>query len=500
MATSVHVLARARLVLGHGTTLGTLMGDLAEVHGNRRLLTDQAGGQLTYHQAAKRVNRWAAGIGARTAPGDRVVINTTNNYEQFLLCLAASRAGCIAAPVNPQMRAEEVAHVVADAGAALVVRSVHQVDHPEPMAEAAPAAADDIAALFYTSGTTGVPKGAELSHRALIGQATTGALWTPALHRDENLFSLPIAHIMGFTVLVGMACLGVPTYLIPRFRPTDVLDAIEERRCTVFIGVPAMYRMLAEAGAADRDLTSVRLWGSGADAMPADLARQFKKMGATVTLPVLGPVGEATFVEGYGMVEVGGGVAAKVSPPLIDLGLGDGLGLQLPGYHFKVVDGDDHEVRPGAEGELWVRGPGVIRGYWNAPETNERTVTADGWLRTGDLVRRGPFGTVVFVGRQKDVIKHAGYSVYAREVQEALERHPSVLEAAVVGLPDPTKGEVPVAVVRLVDGADLDELDLGTWASQHLSAYKVPRRILAVDEMPRTGTNKLARTELRDLF
>ncbi len=193
-------------------------------------------------------------------------------------------------------------------------------------------------------------------------------------------------------------------------------------------------------------------------------------------------------------------MAAKVSPPGVDLGLGDGLGLQLPGYRFRVVDGDDHEVRPGAEGELWVRGPGVIRGYWNAPETNARTVTPDGWLRTGDLVRRGPFGTVVFVGRQKDVIKHAGYSVYAREVQEALERHPSVLEAAVVGLPDETKGEVPVAAVRLVPGVDLDELDLGEWAGRHLSGYKVPRQFVAVDDLPRTGTNKLAKGQLLELF
>ena len=496
----MQALARARLALGHGTTLGTLMEELAQVHGNRRLMSDQSGGQLTYRQAAKRVNRWAAGVAARTGPGERVVINTTNNYEQFLLCLAASRAGCIPVPVNAQMRAEEVAHVVADAGAALVVRSVHQVDHAEPLAQAAPASAEDVAALFYTSGTTGQPKGAELSHRALVGQATAGALWTPALHRDEAVFSLPIAHIMGFSVLVAMACLGVPVHVLPKFRPVEVLDAIEARRATVFIGVPAMYRMLLEAGAAERDLTSVRVWGSGADAMPADLARQFKKMGATATIPLIGPVGEATFLEGYGMVEVGGGVAAKVSPPLVDFGLGDGLGVQLPGYHFRVVDDHDQQVRPGESGELWVRGPGVTRGYWNAPETNQRTVTPDGWLRTGDLVRRGPFGTVVFVGRQKDVIKHAGYSVYAREVQDTLERHPSVVEAAVLGLPDRTKGEIPVAAVRLVAGADLDQLDLGAWAAQHLSDYKVPRRFVAVDQLPRTGTNKLAKGELLALF
>ncbi len=493
-------LTRARLVLGHGTTLGTLLEELADIHGNRRLMADDDGHQLTYRQAAKRVARWAGGIQRLADPGDRVVINTTNHYELFLLCLAASRAGCIPVPINPQMRADEVAHVVADAEARAIVRSVHQVDLGDPVTESVPVGPDAVAALFYTSGTTGRPKGAELTHQGLIGQATAGALWAPALHRDEAVFSLPIAHIMGFTVLVGMLCLGVPVYVLARFRPAEVLDAIEQRRATMFVGVPAMYRMLLEAGAEDRDLTSVRLWGSGADAMPADLARRFKKMGATATLPLVGPVGEATFVEGYGMVEVGGGVAAKISPPLIDIGLGDSLGVQLPGYHFKVMDTDGNPARPGASGELWVRGPGVIKGYWNTPDSVHSVVDADGWLRTGDLVRRGPLGTVVFVGREKDVIKHAGYSVYAREVEEALERHPAVLEAAVVGLPDETMGEVPVAVVRLDEGAELTQIGLEAWAREHLAAYKVPQRYVAVDDLPRTSTNKLAKRELLGLF
>ena len=184
-------LTRARLVLGHGATLGTLMADLADIHGSRRLMTDDEGRQLTYRQAAKRVSRWAGGIRAQADPGDRVVINTTNNYELFLLCLAASRAGCIPVPINPQMRADEVAHVQADAEARVVVRSVHQVDGRDPLVDSVPARPDDVAALFYTSGTTGRPKGAELTHQGLIGAATTGALWTPALHRDEAVFSCP---------------------------------------------------------------------------------------------------------------------------------------------------------------------------------------------------------------------------------------------------------------------------------------------------------------------
>jgi len=200
------------------------------------------------------------------------------------------------------------------------------------------------------------------------------------------------------------------------------------------------------------------------------------------------------------MVEVGGGVAAKVSPPLLDLGLGESVGFQLPGYRFRVVDDEGAEVHTGGTGELWVRGPGVIKGYWNAPEVSAATVTDDGWLRTGDLVRKGPLGTVLFVGRQKDVIKHGGYSVYALEVQETIERHPDVSEAAVIGLPDERKGEIPAAVIRLREGAEVSSSALERWAEEHLADYKVPRRWVMVDELPRTGTHKVQKRELLDLF
>jgi acyl-CoA synthetase (AMP-forming)/AMP-acid ligase II len=495
---------RLTLAFKGDTVLGNVLERLAAHNGARRLVEEADGGlDLTYAQAAKRVRRWAGGVAAAVEPGDRVVIATPNGYEMLLLCLAASRGGAIPVPVNPQLTKPEFDHVVKNSAARLVIRAATDVDGHDPLATEVPAEPGDVAALFYTSGTTGKPKGVELSHRSLVGTLARAGAMPPLLTgRFEAVLALPVAHIMGFAALLGLACAGIPVYLLPRFHPVRVLDAIERRRAQMFIGVPAMYRMLLEAGAEDRDLTSIRVWASGADAMPPELAARFKKLGATVTLPIVGPVGEAAFLEGYGMVELGGGAAAKISPPFLDVGLGsDAVGFPLPGYSFQVIDPDTGERLPaGRTGELLIRGPGVTSGYWGDVGATAATVTDDGWLRTGDLARLGPFGTVLFEGRAKDVLKVGGYSVYALEVERVIEEHPDILEVAVVGLPDERRGQVPAAAVRLAEGATLDPDALHAFAAERLADYKVPIRWLAVDELPRTGTNKVKKTELPSLF
>ena len=381
-----------------------------------------------------------------------------------------------------------------------MIREVSELEGDDAL-DAAADQPDDVAVLFYTSGTTGKPKGAELTHRALVGRVGPEVLYPSSLRRDEAVSGLPVAHVAGFSMLLHLAAFGVPIYLLRKFRPDTALDAIESRRATVFVGVPAMYRMMLEAGAEARDLSSVRLWASGADAIPFDVARRFQRLGGAVTLPFVGrTLGEATFVDGYGMVELGGGAALKLLPPGVSRAVRGLMGLPLPGYRMRVVDDAGTEVPRGEVGELIVKGPGVMRGYHGQGDATAEALTPDGWLRTGDLARRGRLGLVEFAGRAKDVIKHGGYSVFAAEVEAALEAHDDVLEAAVVGLPDERKGEVPAAAVRVAPGRSLNEADLVAWAEARLADYKVPRRIAVVDELPRTGTDKVRKADVKALF
>lgn len=506
---------KVELALHRDLTLAGVSDALGALHGHRRLVVIPEGEglrTLTGAEIAAIAARWSSVVAARVEPGSRVVVATPNGYDQLLVSLAVARAGALPVPVNGQMRPNEIDHVRRDAGAALIVRSASELDDAAvgEFAGSPPAATptpDEVAALFYTSGTTGAPKGAELTHRALVGQLSVAALVPSWIVRGEIVAALPVAHIMGFVAYLGLALGGLPVVAVDHFDPSQVLDLLEGRRASGFIGVPTMYKRMLDAGAADRDLRSVRMWASGADVMPPELIDTFKGFGSIIDVPGAGGLGQAAFVEGYGMVETAGGVAAKISLPWMRLGEGSSLGVPFPGVRMKVVDDDGRAVGLGQVGELWIKGPGVLRGYWNAPEATADALTEDGWLRTGDLVRHGPFGSMAFRGRRKQVIKSGGYSVYPAEVEAALEEHPSVIEAAVVAMPHDSLGEVPVAAVRLAAGGiaggrsragDPTGDELCEWARNRLAHYKAPRRVVIVDDLPRTGTGKVQKDRLAE--
>lgn len=499
MTPGLRQLRRVRLAFDHDLTLGTLLERLADADPDRVLVDEIGGDRRTVAQAAEAVDRWSGAIAARTSPGDVVVVATPNGYNQFLLCLAVSRAGALPAPVNDRMRDEEIDHVVADAGALLVLRSADDLPAGDRLGAAHLTSASDVGAVFYTSGTTGRPKGAELTHHGILGGINVAALLPAGLRDDEAVVGLPMAHIMGFVAAAGLACAGIPVRSLPRFDAELALDQIEARRASVFVGVPAMYRMLLDAGAEERDLSSIRLWISGADAMPAELSERFARMGALADLPGVGTVGRAVFAEGYGLVETAGGAAVRIALPFLPASLSR-LGVPLPGYKTRVVGDDGRPVRRGEVGELHLCGPGVLKGYRGDAKATAGAFTDDGWLRTGDLVRRRAFGLFTFEGRAKDIVVRGGYNVYVVEVEQALERHPAVAEAAVVGLPDERLGEVPVAAVRLSPGRTAAPDEIRAWAKEQLSSYKVPVRVLVVDALPTSGTRKIQRTEVKALF
>jgi acyl-CoA synthetase (AMP-forming)/AMP-acid ligase II len=481
---------RVVFATGRGTTLGNLFDRLADLHGDRRAAEQSDGSSYTYNSARETVARWSARVFDEVPQGGRVVVAMPNGYEQLLACVAVARGGGIPVPVNDRMSPDEIDHVIADSDADLVIWSSHEFAGYGELHEPVHTDPSAVGAIFYTSGTTGRPKGARLTHRALLGSLAIGALWPSRLRHDEAIVGLPVAHIMGFVVLIGLGVAGIPVYELPRFDERAVLDAIEQRRATIFVGVPAMYRMMLDAGAADRDLRSIRIWASGADAMPHDLARQFQRMGATATLPLVHTsVGEAAFLEGWGMVETGGAAVTRLALPFVG-----GPAWPMPGYHLRVDDPDGDGV-----GELLVRGPGVLESYHGDAGATAAVLDDDGWLRTGDLARRGRLGTVAFEGRTKDVVKSGGYSVFAAEVERVLLEHPAVAEAAVFGVPDERLGEVPAAAVRLAPGARATEDELVNFARQHLATFKTPRRVIVVPELPRGGTGKVQKDRLRDL-
>ncbi|MFL6206448.1 MAG: class I adenylate-forming enzyme family protein [Acidimicrobiales bacterium] len=489
---------RRELARAKDLTLGTLLERFAAIRGDRPLVEEPGGWKLDHRQAADLVARAAGSLRDRVRLGDRVLVATPNGYRLLLASMAVARAGGVAVPVNPRMTDDEIAHVVSDAAAVARIDDFDELVTGEPAA-AVPVDPSATAVLFYTSGTTGKPKGAELSHRALVGTAGAGALLPEQIVARGAVSGLPVAHVAGFTMLVQMLSLGVPVHLLPRFRPTDALDAIEAHRPVMFVGVPAMYRMMLEAGAEQRDLSSVRMWSSGADALPTELAETFQRFGATVRVPFTDrTLGKATFIDGYGMVELGGGAALRVLAP-IPLPVSGRL-RPMRGNRFRVIDDEGSEVAQGEVGELAIKGPGTMRGYHGREEETAAALTADGWLRTGDLARARRFGFFELAGRKKDVIKHGGYSVFAVEVERAIEEHPAVAEAAVVGLPDDRKGEVPAAAVRLLDGTSATPDELIAFAKERLSDYKAPQRVVIVDEMPRTGTDKVNKRLLLDRF
>ncbi|MEV8172237.1 long-chain-fatty-acid--CoA ligase [Microbacterium sp. NPDC077486] len=347
----------------------------------------------------------------------------------------------------------------------------------------------DTAVLQYTSGTTGIPKGAILTHANLRANAMQGRAWVPGLRDGEETFYavLPLFHAYGLTLCLTFALsIGAKVVLFPTFDLGLVTDAARTSPPTFLPAVPPIYDQLARAaGRGTVDLSSVRFAISGAMSLPVETVRRWEE--ATGGL----------LVEGYGMTEASPVALGNPMGPTRRPGT---VGVPFPSTEIRVVDPDDPDadVPTGEPGELLLRGPQVFQGYWGRPGETAEALLPDGWLRTGDIAEVSPDGFVTIVDRRKELIITGGFNVAPSEVENALEAHPDVVAAAVVGLPRSSGGEEVAAAVVLREGAAKDMEGLRDFCRTRLTAYKVPRRITAVDDLPRSLIGKVLRREVRD--
>jgi acyl-CoA synthetase (AMP-forming)/AMP-acid ligase II len=535
------------LALGRAT-LGTIWQRLADTYGDRTAFTleepARLGGRstrhLTYEDIATRVERIASGLtlaGARR--GGRVAVCTSNRLDYALITFAAVRAGCVAIPLHHHLKRPEVASLVkrsradmlvCDEGVALETKGVQTLVVGASLEQAIASAATtephsrvtskDPAVILFTSGTTGAPKGATLTSRSLLAVARLAAVAPKPMQSELGLCGLPLAHVMGMSTLLCTAMAGAPLHWISKFDAKVVLERLEHLHATFFIGVPAMYAMLAEQRPERRDLSSVRLFASGADAMPPPLVERFRKLGCAQKGLNDEPLFTAAFAEIYGMVELSGPAIVKVTLPQPVEGTRSGrvtkalgrlrdrlrgtteespsVGIPIPPYRARVVDANGKSMKAGDVGELVLKGPGVTKGYDADAEATAKT-TRDGWLFTGDLARRNRLGLIAFVTRKKDVIKHGGFSVFPAEVEAQLLEHPAIAEAIVFGIPHATKGALPAAAIVLKHGAHASEQQLLDWSREHIAPFKAPRALalVASSDVPRNANKKVLKDELR---
>ncbi len=435
---------------------------------------------MTYAELDARASGFARFLSAhRVGPGDRVAVSIPNRSSFVVALLGALKLGASVAPLDPLLKAEERAEILADLKPACLVDTVVE----EAGAWTTRANVDSPALILYTSGSTGRPKGALLSHQALAFANRSWAESVMALRgADVVLAVLPLAHSLGLNGAVLAPLLaGATVALLERFSPEAVLTAIRAHRVTVFPGVATMFRRLLHAPAfAGADLSSLRLAVSGAAPCPWELAREWR---ARTGVRVL---------RGYGMTELFRPISYLAGDPT---DLPEAVGRPVPGVEARAVDQAARPRGEGEVGELWIKSPAATDGYLNAPEET-REVLVDGWFRTGDLAAMLPGGFVSIAGRKRELILRGGYSVFPQEVEAVLVTHPAVAEAAVVGLEQPEVGEEVAAFVTLRPGSRARPEEIVAYCRERLAAFKYPRQVTILAELPRGATGKVLKSRL----
>ncbi|MFN8628382.1 MAG: AMP-binding protein [Candidatus Binatia bacterium] len=491
------------------TSLGEALSDTVARRGAAAALLYE-GSAYSYGDLGGRAAAVAGGLAQRDVrAGDRVAVGLRNSPDLVAAVVGVLRAGAVLVPLNPAYTAAELLYALADSGARTAVLEPEQAgmvarerladlrevvtsvaDFGRTPCPPARVGADAPALIVYTSGTTGRPKGAVLSHRALLSNLTTVARVWRWTEDDRLLLALPCFHLHGLALGVLTSWLvGSSVILRPRFVADQACADLQCHRATMFFGVPTMYnRLLALPAAATtaHDLRHMRLWVSGSAPLPAATVERFRRRFG------------AELHDRYGMTECGFVLSTVTDGPR----RAGTVGVPLPGISIRLVDptaadgGRLSDVPAGADGEIAIAGPNLFSGYWNRPEDTRR-VLIGGYLRSGDLARREADGLFRIVGRMSvDIIKTRGFKVSAVEIEDCLQRHPAVQEVAVVGVPDADQGERVAAAITPTPGSGVSADAIRAYARQHLAPHKVPSRIVFLDDIPRIGPGKFKKKEL----
>jgi long-chain acyl-CoA synthetase len=489
--------------------LARILTKTAQEHGDRTAvkLDDFEAGYELLSEGSARVAGMLRERGLE--PGDRVGLMLPNVPHFPLAYYGILRAGGVVVPMNVLLKGREVKFYLEDPGAKLLFAwedfadaaqkgaddagsecilveadaFLKQVMETDPLDEVADRSGDDTAVILYTSGTTGKPKGAELTHDNLYKNCTVASKVLGDISKDDVVLgALPLFHSFGQTCSMNATtAVGGELTMLPRFDPAKAFEIIERDSVSIFMGVPTMYNALLHSDAADSaDTSSLRVCVSGGSAMPEELMRNFEEKFDCIIL------------EGYGLSETS--PVASFNHPDKERKAGS-IGTPIEGVEMKAVDDDGNEVDQGEVGEILIKGHNVMKGYWNHPEATEEAMT-DGWFHTGDMARVDEDGYFFIVDRKKDLIIRGGYNVYPREIEEVLYEHPCVQEAAVVGVEDEKMGEEVGAAIVLKKGCDVDAAELKDYCKEQLANYKYPRKIWFADELPKGPTGKLLKREI----
>lgn len=472
------------------------------------------GRPTTYGELVGQVRRFRGSLqGIGITRGDRVAIMAANGRHFVVAYLAVVGMGAVAVPLNPTATPTELEREINEVGAKAVVvgpsaapswarisaTGVPTVEHvltadtvddmvrtgrEAPEAHVHP---DDLAVLIFTSGTAGAPRAAMLSHDNLLSNIRSTVEATPMYPDDLSFGVLPMFHIFGLNVMFGcVMATGGTIVLVERFDPASAVETIIERNVTVMAGAPAMWAALAQMPGVDRvSMSTIRLAVTGAAKMPEDMASLLESKSGIV------------LAEGYGLTEASPVVTtARVVDGAVRSPRGS-IGVAVGGVAIRIVDDSGDDALPGDEGEIWVKGPNVFRGYWHDDEATERVLTPDGWLRTGDIAVADDEGNLFIVDRAKDLIIVSGFNVYPAEVESVIADHPDVRACAVVGVAHPHTGEAVKVFVVPAAGVHLDEESIIEHSRKKLSRYKCPTKVQFVDELPVNVTGKVLRRALR---